>query len=42
MQPGATYPAMHLRRRTPDGNRCTGVWFATHGLNRGSCTHIRL
>ncbi|MEU4244822.1 SWIM zinc finger family protein [Actinoplanes sp. NPDC026619] len=27
-------------RRTPDGERCTCAWFATHGLGRGPCKHI--
>ncbi|MCO8269035.1 SWIM zinc finger domain-containing protein [Actinoplanes sp. TRM 88003] len=30
----------YVVRRTPDGDRCTCTWFATHGLGRGPCKHI--
>ncbi|MBU2669590.1 SWIM zinc finger domain-containing protein [Actinoplanes bogorensis] len=30
----------YVVRRTPDGERCTCAWFATHGLGRGPCKHI--
>jgi len=30
----------YVVRRTPDGDRCTCAWFATHGLGRGPCKHI--
>jgi hypothetical protein len=30
----------YVVRPTPDGERCTCAWFASHGLDRGPCKHI--
>ena len=31
---------VHVVRHTPEGDRCTCTWFASHGLSRGPCKHI--
>lgn len=30
----------YVVRNTPEGERCTCAWFATHGLDQGLCKHI--